>query len=202
VFSFTSSTDGTESGVATASVYGQLQTTRSQLLRLLYNTGMRAQEFDAPGRQSPAVTVNTISPGSTKTHVTEKLLRLLWRLPVRPAGSTTLGASYLTGVHLTYTCQDPSPSRPANRIHYGRRHSETRLPGPRPDQYPPRLRTQCCRGVRKIIQISTASSGLFALCDDGTVWGFTANHPGWMRVPDIPQDPPPEERENPVWRWE
>ena len=56
--------------------------------------------------------------------------------------------------------------------------------------------------MRKIIQISTAPSGLFALCDDGTVWGFTANHPGWMRVPDIPQDPPPEERENPVWRWE
>jgi hypothetical protein len=133
---------------------------------------------------------------------TEKLFGLLWRLPVRPAGSTTLGASYLTGVHLTYTCQDPSPSRPANRIHYGRRHSETRLPGPRPDQYPPKLQTRFCRGVRKIIQISTASSGLFALCDDGTVWGFTANHPGWMRVPDIPQDPPPEERENPVWRWE
>jgi hypothetical protein len=61
---------------------------------------------------------------------------------------------------------------------------------------------RCCRGVRRIIQISTASSGLFALCDDGTVWGFTANHPCWMRVPDIPQDPPPEERENPVWRWE
>ena len=85
---------------------------------------------------------------------------------------------------------------------HGRRHSETRLLGPRPDQYPPRLRTRCCRDVRKIIQISTAPSGLFALCDDGTVWGFTANHPGWMRVPDIPQDPPPEERENPVWRWE
>ena len=46
---------------------------------------------------------------------TEKLFGLLWRLPVRPAGSTTLGASYLAGVHLTYTCQDPSPSRPANR---------------------------------------------------------------------------------------
>ena len=39
---------------------------------------------------------------------------------------------------------------------------------------------RCCRGVRRIIQISTASSALFAFSDDGTVWGFTANHPGWM----------------------
>ena len=56
--------------------------------------------------------------------------------------------------------------------------------------------------MRRIIQISTASSGFFALCDDGTVWGFRANHPGWVRLPDIPQEPTPEERENPVWRWE
>jgi hypothetical protein len=56
--------------------------------------------------------------------------------------------------------------------------------------------------VRSIIQISTASSGFFALCDDGTVWGLTANHPNWVRLPDIPQDPVPEERENPVWSWE
>jgi hypothetical protein len=56
--------------------------------------------------------------------------------------------------------------------------------------------------VRSIIQISTVSSGFFALCDDGTVWGLTANHPNWVRLPDIPQDPVPEERENPVWRWE
>jgi len=52
--------------------------------------------------------------------------------------------------------------------------------------------------VRRIIQISTASSGFFVLCDDGTVWGLTANHPGWMRLPDIPQDPVPEERETAV----
>ena len=56
--------------------------------------------------------------------------------------------------------------------------------------------------MRKIIQISTASSGLFALCDDGTVWGFTANHPGWMRVPTSRRIHRLEERENPVWRWE
>ena len=34
-----------------------------------------------------------------------------------------------------------------------------------------------------IIQISTTSSGFFTLCDDGTVWGLTANHPSWMRLP-------------------
>jgi hypothetical protein len=54
--------------------------------------------------------------------------------------------------------------------------------------------------VRRIIQINTTSGGLFALCDDGTIWGFSTNHTGWMRVPDIPQDSSPEERENPVWR--
>jgi hypothetical protein len=53
-----------------------------------------------------------------------------------------------------------------------------------------------------MIQISTATSGFFALCDDGTVWGLTPNHPNWVRLPDIPQDPPPDERENPVWHWE
>jgi hypothetical protein len=29
---------------------------------------------------------------------------------------------------------------------------------------------------------------------------LTPNHPNWVRLPDIPQDPVPEEREDPVWR--
>ena len=33
------------------------------------------------------------------------------------------------------------------------------------------------------MQISTTSSGFLALCDDGTIWGFTATHPGWVRSP-------------------
>ncbi|WP_410685703.1 hypothetical protein [Avibacterium paragallinarum] len=52
--------------------------------------------------------------------------------------------------------------------------------------------------MRKIIQICSNSTGpygsnesLFALCDDGSVWGLSeALDCRWIRVPDVPQDEP------------
>ncbi|POY47463.1 hypothetical protein [Avibacterium paragallinarum] len=52
--------------------------------------------------------------------------------------------------------------------------------------------------MRKIIQISSNSNSkiingetLYALCDDGSIWGLTAALDcGWVRLPDIPQDEP------------
>lgn len=49
-------------------------------------------------------------------------------------------------------------------------------------------------GKRTIIQISAMGGpemcGLYALCDDGTLWLFNENHvgPQWALQPSIPQD--------------
>ena len=42
-------------------------------------------------------------------------------------------------------------------------------------------------GSRKIIQITTESNNLYALCDDHTIW-VLLDTGIWFKLPDIPQE--------------
>lgn len=43
---------------------------------------------------------------------------------------------------------------------------------------------------RKVIQIAAQPFGLYALCDDNTIWGLIRSkdndHPEWKQLPPIP----------------
>lgn len=43
------------------------------------------------------------------------------------------------------------------------------------------------REPRRIAQITGDDKGVFALCSDGTVWGFQGAGPDWLPLPAIPQ---------------
>lgn len=55
--------------------------------------------------------------------------------------------------------------------------------------------------MRKVVQIAAvpetaySEGGVYALCDDGSLWGLCHDQPGrygvqWDRMPPIPQDKP------------
>lgn len=41
--------------------------------------------------------------------------------------------------------------------------------------------------TRKVVQTTATSETLYALCDDGTIWGIFSLEKGWKPVPPIPQ---------------
>lgn len=66
--------------------------------------------------------------------------------------------------------------------------------GPEPRLQSPAFTGSPTQSGRKVIQIATEVINetiiLFALADDGTIWGRNREHPdGWIQIPSLPQPP-------------